>query len=90
MVLKSFVICKTQMKLAVIYVQSLGRSCFKLFQISLTGKISSRTSKEREGGLSLSGKAYKNLHSQRDLCMYSVDILKFPKKSYHKNQIFLR
>ena len=25
----------------------LGRLCFKLFQISLTGKISSRTSKER-------------------------------------------
>ena len=76
------------MKLAVIYVQSLGRPCFKLFQISLTAKISSRTSKEREGGLSLSGQAYKNLHNQRNLCMYSVDILKFPKKVTIKIKFF--
>ena len=34
-----------------------GAYSFKLFQISLTEKISSRTSKEREGGLSLPGES---------------------------------
>ena len=34
-----------------------GAYSFKLFQTSLTEKISSRTSKEREGGLSLPGES---------------------------------
>ena len=59
-----------------------GAYSFKLFQISLTEKISSRTSKEREGGLSLPGES---IYIANVIYMY---ILKFPKNVTIKMTFF--
>ena len=74
------------MKIAVIYAKSLGRLQFQAISNLINGKNQKQNVQRKGGWPEFAGRIY--IYSQRNLCMYSVDILKFPKKVTIKMTFF--